>query len=568
MMENMTRKRYAGLAAVLALIVGYGNQASALDSADHPNMQELQRPDFLPAKPPEHFELPPVTIPAQAAPRDVLAGQVLQRVQFHGNRVIAAEELEKVAGPWLGKSVGVADLESLRLELTRHYIGKGYINSGALLASTALAEGGVVTFDIVEGRLTDIRTGGLDGLDPEYVKAKLLPDPDAAFNVDRLRENFQLLLDDPLFTRINAQLAPGQKPGESLLNLEMQRARPYHLTVQLNNYRPSSIGEETLGVTGGVRNLTGRGDALEGYVQKPLEGDQAYRSGFTWQMPLNYAGTGLTLQADDGESMVIEEPLRAINIRSLLTSWEAGLSQTLLDRLNHRLAIGVNYLSRVNKTYLDGVPFSFVAGEPDGVTRAKTVKFWQEYTYRSERQVLALRSTFAHTRNNLQQIAGLPTNVQPADSYSMWLGQAQYVHKLTDEGTQFITRLVVQDTSHKLLSMDGMSIGGVATVRGFRENQMIRDKGYVGNFELDIPVMKNSDSHSVNLIPFLDYGRGHNVGDTAQTISSGGMAVRWRWNDLTLDLALARRLTKPDEMQFGKHTLQDQGIHLQLSYKM
>lgn len=560
------------MSGLVLLGAGYGFRAEALDLADHPNVQELQRPEFLPAKPIEGFELPAVKLPPpQTAPSGSASGaRILQRIEFHGNRAIGDDELTRVAAPWLGKPVGLADLESLRLELTRHYVERGYLNSGALLRTSSLSPEGGVGFEIIEGRLADIHIDGLGDLVPEYLRARLHPDPAAVLNVDRLRETFQLLLDDPLFSRIGAQLAPGQRLGEAVLNLDVQRAQPYQLSAQINNYRPPSIGETALGMAGTLRNLTGRGDVLDGHILKPVEGDRAYRAGLGWRMPLNFSGTWLSAQAEDGDSMVIEEPMRAINIRSHLTTWDLGVHQLLMEQLNHRLAVGINYVSRVSRSTLDGRPFSFVAGEPDGVTRARTWKFWQEYTYRSEQQVFALRSTFAHTGNNLETLQGQAAAGQPASSYSTWLGQFQYVRKLTDDGVQLAARLGVQHAARRLLSMDGMSIGGVATVRGFRENQMIRDKGYVANLELDFPLLQAEAGrgHTVNLIPFLDYGKGRNQGDVSEAISSAGVAARWHWQDLTLDLALARRLAHPAEMKFGHGALQDSGAHLQLAYKI
>ena len=58
-------------------------------------------------------------------------------------------------------------------------------------------EAKTVTYTIVEGRLKDIRIEGLKGLNRDYVATRLKPGKDHALNVDNMREQFQLLLDDP-----------------------------------------------------------------------------------------------------------------------------------------------------------------------------------------------------------------------------------------------------------------------------------------------------------------------------------------------------------------------------------
>lgn len=541
----------------------------ALDANDHPNLQELKRPEFISPKPDQQFQLPQVVPMAPATPPSGSAvAPVLRSIEFTGNTAISTDELAAIANPWLNKPVGAADLESLRLELTRHYIQRGYLNSGALLPQTGLTADGTLKIQIIEGRLKEIRLAGLNDLDPNYVKSKLQGSADQPLNVDALRENFQLLLDDPLFSKLNAQLVPGDRLGEALLIVDTQRARPYELNFFLNNYRPPSIGEHALGMSGLVRNLTGRGDVLDGSLELATAGHDAYRASVGWRVPLNYSGTGMQLRVEDSDGTVIEDPLSDLGIRSHLTTYDIGFTQTLIERLRHRLTLGVGYAKRTSKTYLDGELFSFIAGEPDGIIHAGTSRFWQEYAYRAEQQVLALRSTFFHTNNNLEVIPGLPPTTQPADSYTFWLGQAQYVRRLTDDGIQFNARLAVQNALKKMLPLDGLSIGGVATVRGFRENQLVRDEGYVANLELDVPALKNVNGHSVNLVPFFDYGRGRNHDETYDTISSAGLAIRWRWSDVSADLSLARRLQEPTWLDSGRQAWQDQRVHFQLSYRM
>jgi hemolysin activation/secretion protein len=212
-------------------------------------------------------------------------------------------------------------------------------------------------------------------------------------------------------------------------------------------------------------------------------------------------------------------------------------------------------------------PFSFVPGEPEGVTEAKTWRFWQEYAYRSENQVFALRSTFSATRNNLEDISWLPPNniIQPDHRYLFWLGQAQYAHQIASNGAQIILRGNIQHTSDRLLALDRLSVGGVNTVRGYLENQLIRDQGGSMSIELDYPIYQGSATGlSASLIPFYDFGKGWNKNEPADRLRSFGLATRVRWQGFKLDFAVAKRLEDTNTLYTG--TLQDKGIHLQLGY--
>ncbi len=514
----------------------------------------------------ETFQLPPVPMPAPAAadPRDS-ARIRFGRAEFRGNHVIRTDELEAVAAPYLARDITAGELEELRQKLTRLYVDRGYVNSGALLVSGTA--GGAVVFDLVEGRLLGVRVAGLERLHENYVVRRLVREGDGPLNLAVLRERFSLLLGDPLFARLNGRLTPGDRPGEAYFDVDVVRATPYQLRASVNNYRPPSIGSQTFSLNGTLRNLSGLGDQLDVGLQQSVENSSGSRSNMAWRVPLGYHGTQLSLALDRGSSSVIEEPTNVLGISSKLRSDELGLSQTLFESLQHKVSVGVDRIVRRNDTFLSGVPFSFNPGEPSGVTKERVWRVWQDYTYRSQTTVLALRSTFTSGRNNLQVVAGLPGVNNPKPEFSSWLGQAQVAHQVLGDGAQVVGRLTMQRTGDRLLAIDGMAIGGVNTVRGFRENQLVRDNGSIVNLEFEYPLLRGSGGNlGLTLVPFYDFGRAANHGGAAERLSSWGLVSRARWQGVSLDVVLAKRLVSPTIAKPLKSTLQDNGIHIQLSY--
>ncbi|MCX7168848.1 MAG: ShlB/FhaC/HecB family hemolysin secretion/activation protein, partial [Proteobacteria bacterium] len=247
---------------------------------------------------------------------------------FRGNTVFPTGELEAIAAPYLRRNIGMPDLEELRLKLTRHYVDRGYVNSGVLQAKESSS--GVAVFEVIEGRLTAIHLRGLERLDENYVARRLAKDRDGPLSIDVLRERYQLLLDDPLIQRMNARLMPAARLGEAILDIDLVRARPYQLTAFVNNYRPPSIGSEAAGMSGWVRNLTGYGDVLEASLQDSPRDGGSPRASLGWRMPINQQGTQLSLQLEHGRSSVIEEPIQTLDIKSTLDSRDIGLSQNLV----------------------------------------------------------------------------------------------------------------------------------------------------------------------------------------------------------------------------------------------
>lgn len=537
--------------------------ALAIDGGDHLNDQETPRPKYLKEKPNDPFKLPPVEQSTEPSNSDLSKVNV-DRVDFRGNTVFPVTDLEAIASPYVGRIVSVSELEELRQQLTKYYVDHGYVNSGVLISKDSA--NGVIVFQVVDGKLTGIRLRGMERLNDNYVTKRLAKDTDGPLNINDLRERYQLLLSDPLFQRMNARLMPDTNLGEAMLDVDVERARPYQLTATFNNYRPPSIGTQAAGLNGSVRNLSGLGDLLEASLETPASQQHSdIRGSLAWHMPIGYRGTEVYFAVDHGLSSVIEQSMQALNIQSKLDSREIGLSQTLIESLKQKLTIGLNRVSRKNTTTLLGAPYSFIQGEPDGVSNEALWRFWQEYTYRSETRVLALRSTFTSGNNNVQNVAGLPATGNPIQqNFNIWLGQAQYAHQVMDNGSQVVFRYTTQNTQDKLLPLDGISIGGVNTVRGYVENQLVRDKGQIVNLEFEYPIVHNECK--VSLIPFYGIGQGQNVGEAATTISSVGLATRSQWRHFNLDLAIAKKLSYPSAIIPNGGSLQEKGVHFQLSY--
>ena len=543
--------------------------ASAAETGDHPTTPPVSRPEFLPNQADKTFQLPALPpAGATAAPTESVTRFQLDKVAFRGNTVFTTLELEAVAAPYTGRHISAAELEDLRQLLTRHYIEHGYVNSGVLVAQQSE---GTVHFEVVEGRITSIRLQGLDGLEQAYVARRLAKASDGPLNLHTLRERYQLLLGDPLVQRMNARLIPDERLGEAILDIELERTKSYQLSAFINNYRPPSIGEQAAGLSGWVRNLTGKGDLLEATLQNATAIDTSRRASLAWRMPLGYSGTQFLLDWEQGYSSVIENPMKALAIDSAFYSRDLGLSQVLLETLGQKYSIGINQVERENRTWMLGTAFSFNPGEPAGVVREDLWRLWQEYTYRTENHVLSARLSFINGKNNLQAIAGLPasTSNDPTQKFHIWLGQVHYARKLLDNGAQIVFKGSVQSTANRLLSMDGIAIGGVNTVRGFRENALTRDNGQTFSLEFDYPAIRNGrNGVNLSLIPFYDFGRGWNNGETAENISSAGLVARMQHKGLSFDLAVARPLIYTAVRNAGNGSLQDKGVHLQLRYQV
>jgi hemolysin activation/secretion protein len=122
-----------------------------------------------------------------------------------------------------------------------------------------------------------------------------------------------------------------------------------------------------------------------------------------------------------------------------------------------------------------------------------------------------------------------------------------------------------------LLILEQFAVGGRYTVRGYRENTLIRDNAVVLSLEARVPIVRNTRwADFVELAPFVDYGRAWNTKfptPDPPDIASVGIGLRWA---VTIPWSVPVR---PQLEVYWGHpfrniktsggNLQDLGLHLQ-----
>lgn len=495
---------------------------------------------------------------ARAAPdRD---HYLLRRVDFEGHTSFSADQLAALAAPFLNRPVRWLDLEELRQRVTRAYVERGLVNSGALLPDDAPRDG-VLRVRIVEGQVAQVQVRGAAGLADAYVGARLTRRAET-LDVGVLQERFRLLLADPLFERVNVRLMPGAAPGQAVLDVDVVPAPRWQARLVANNHQAPAVGSRAVGAAATLRNLSGWGDALD---LSATGGGHNEHYDLAWTLPLAASRTLAQLRLAHGVSSVIEEPLTVLDIGSTVDTRELSIGHPVLDDARRRLVLGLGWAERENRTTLAGEPFTFVAGEASGTTRVRAWRFYQDLTLRLDRHVLALRSTFVAGRNNLDASAPLPGQAPP--HYRLWQGQAQALLPTGDGAAHWLLRAQVQRASDALVPLEQTSIGGRHTVRGYRENQLVRDSGHAVGVEYHHRLHGGeTDRRRVALVPFVDAGAARDRAGPRARLASVGAGLLWAWDDFEGELFLARRLERRPIATHGD--LQDRGIHFALRYRL
>lgn len=510
--------------------------------------------------------LPPLDEVIKKAPFADGISVFVKRFKFKGNKQFFDWQLERVIAKYKGTRMSSEDLEAARVALTKKYVDAGFITSGAVLPDQDLNDGTVI-FELVEGRLAEIDLHGNFWFRSWWLRNQIRRAAGRPTNVNTLKTGLQLLRQNPGIRQVNAELTPGVRPGESFLHVTVKDQHPFRAGFEINNFRPPSVGEGVGELYFQDLNLTGHNDPLSvrwGLAEWTKEGAIDYSGGknldLGYEVPVTPWDTTLALHYNKGNSSIIDETFASLGISSQSEQYGAMLHQPLYQTLQNTVAIGFGADRKHAETQLLGRPFTLSLGAIDGESDVFALRGVLEWVNRSQRYVLALRSTFSFglyefgsTHYDPKSFVGTTSGVGgsrfdpevPDSKFFSWLGQAQYVWRVFDPGTQsteppkgvkrlfrestVVLRGNVQLADETLLPLEQFSLGGAQSVRGYRENQILRDSGGFVSAEMRIPVWLAADnSPVVSLAPFFDWGIGWNenkVDDQFRTLYSAGVGV-------------------------------------------
>ncbi|ULA69797.1 MAG: ShlB/FhaC/HecB family hemolysin secretion/activation protein [Nitrospira sp.] len=490
-------------------------------------------------------------------------------IHVTGSTVFSDAELAEVTAPYRNRDLTTEDLEKVRLALTLLYVNKGYLTSGAVIPDQDVTFGTIV-IQIVEGTLARIDVEGNEWFRSSYLRDRVARGLSTPLSIHPLQERIQLLQQDPRIERVNAELKPGDIRGESVLNVRVKDANPFRAWLEFNNYQTPTVGAERGLATVAHQNVTGHGDQFmftygRSHGVNPII-DTSY------SLPLNAYETTFTAYYRRNAFLVVENPFRALDLNVDSQVIGIALRQPVYRTVTDEFAVTLTgehlYLKTTSAFDAPGLPSLFIPGSSTtGVATVSALRFSQEYTHRSPSLVFAALSRVSVGLDVLG--ATINSGPLPDGQFVSWLGQAQVVKRLDDWwGVQLLGRVAAQVASDRLFPLEQMPVGGRFSVRGYRENTLVRDDAVLASFESRFPLLRfPSGEDRVQFAPFVDFGHAWNAkGDTPdlRTLASVGAGLRWMilpQERARFEMYWGQQL---NHVRGGEGNMQDHGIHLQL----
>lgn len=484
----------------------------------------------------------------------------IKKVRVQGYTIFSDREIEKIIKPYQGKKLDFDQLRNITEAITKLYVSKGYITSGAFLPEQEIVNG-IINVRVVEGKLEELDIKGLKHLKESYIRSFIssaqsssvtgtdsenIPSSDSEnsppLNVKKIEEELDLLKRNPSIENIEAELVKGTQPNLSLLLIEIDETSPFDAKLSFDNYRSPSVGEYQGTLETGYRNIIGVSDRA--FAQYNLtEGFDAYSLGYG--IPINSKNGNLSFEYRNGDSKIIEDSFNEVNIRAQADTVSLRYRQPIIYKSTRELALGIAFEKQNSETFiLDNKPFSFTDGPQEGKSVVSVLKLTGDWTERSSNSVFGISSELNF---GLDAFDATVNDNAPDGLFFSWLGQAQWTKALNqDRDLLLVTRLATQLSPDSLLPLEQFTLGGVGTVRGYRQNREVGDNAVVGTVEIYIPIAgdypkgldprtgkaNRINSSKLNLVPFFDGGTvWDNNSDKTEALASLGLGLDWQFKE-------------------------------------
>lgn len=471
----------------------------------------------------------------------------IKRIQIEGAALMSEDDQRRLAAPFVGTCMDVADIERLLGSITNYYIRDGYIGARAYIQTQDLNEG-VLRILVVEGEVSELRLD--DGNNRSVNLATAFPGVlGQPFNL----RDFEQGLDQVnrlLSNRATLAIEPGARPGDTVVVIRNEPSDVLNANLTLDNFGSDSTGETQAGFAILVDNLAHSNDNLMVSHRRSLTADysaqHSYTSSFLYSVPYGYFTTTA--------SQVLNRYATTVDLPSisLLAEGNSSTSALQVSYVAHRDQINSLWLEST-LTVKDNN--NFFAGEKLQVSslRFSNVNLratWNTHWYGGALSVGLDYVLGVKWFGGYDDPANLPSDA-PRAQFEKWQSLMTWTKPFDMRERRYVYSSSVssQWSSDVLYGQEQFLVGSIFSVRGFRDTSISGDRGVYWRNDLSAPFSAEIGSTVVGLRPLLglDVGRIYphefQRGGTLAGATAGlGISV-WQ---VVMDLKAVAPLHKPD----------------------
>ena len=425
------------------------------------------------AAPPAEQGKPPA---APAKPLEILEYRV------EGTNMLSPAEIEAAVYPFLGPDKTADDVEQARAALEKAYAAKGY-QTVAVSIPPQQVKDGVVTLAVTEGKVGRLRVKNSQYYDIDAIKAAAPSLAEGTVpNFNDVSKDIVALNQLP-DRKVTPSLRAGATPGTVDVDLTVEDHAPLHGSLELNNRYSANTTE--LRLNGMIRydNLFQLGHSLSVSYQVAPENPadaKVFSASYLARVPdwdtVSFLFYGVSQDSDVNSlgSMDVAGKGQVIGSRAVVTlPGEEGFF--------HTLSTGIDY-----KNFHEAVTVGS-GGYDTPITYYPITTTWSG-TWQGDG---ALTQANAGVTFAFRGLGSTPSQFdtkryKAGGDFIYFRGDVSRTEDLAG-GLQLFGKLQGQAANAPLISNEEFSAGGLDTVRGYLESEVLGDSAALASLELRGP---------------------------------------------------------------------------------
>lgn len=471
----------------------------------------------------------------------------INRFRIEGNTLLKPEEIETVVMPFTGKQREYGDVQRAMEALRQRYRSGGYSVVWVVAPEQAL-DGGVVTLRVIEARIGKVTIAGNRFFDESNIRSSLPAliegVPPRAGDISA---NVQLANENPA-KQVDVVLRPGENQRVVDATVDVIDLRPLKAFITADNTGNAQTGEYRLGVGVQHANLFNRDHVgTFNYVTSPGKWKDVSLYSGSYRVPLYSPGDSMDFIAaysdvSAGTAQTVAGPL---TFSGKGTVYGLRYNQLLERRgeYSQRIVYGLDYRAYRNECALG--TFGAAGCGPAAVNvTVRPVSLAYSGKWAKPGRVSDFYAALSRNipgaangkESDFNAARPSPNGGEGASSRYTILRYGASIVNALESNWQVRAAFNGQHTPDALVTGEQFGIAGATAVRGFLEREIVRDTGYIGNFELYSPnlggILVPGESNLRGLL-FYDIARaGYTplAGETRQHVSISSFGAGLRWN--------------------------------------
>lgn len=425
--------------------------------------------------------------------------------RIEGNNVLSRLEVEEAVLPYLGPQRPVSDVEKARLALIAAYRARGYETVDVQIPQQDVRSG-VIRFEVLEYKVGRLRVKDSRYFSPEDIKAQV---PSLAEgSVPNYKDVGQEIaaLNKSADRMVTPTLRAGDTPGTVDVDLNVEDQRPLHGSIEINDRTSKRTKRARIAAGVSYNNLFQRGHSVNFQTQfTPEDIDQSLVLSASYVVPLRDSPITLVGYAVHSDSDVaatgdidVLGKGNIVGLRAIYNKLTGEGENTWV----HQITAGIDYKDfeerltlegNVDETPIDYVPLTL--------------------------QYSATRRSAAHDFNagvtlgvGLRGLAAddVEFNRKRYGARANWVTLGGNIGYTRTFGSDWRAGALLsgQYAGKPVISNEQFSAGGLNSVRGYYESQMLGDDGVSLQLQVDTPSVHAHAGDWLNEARFFAFADG------------------------------------------------------------